>query len=365
MTCHAVQPTRRAALLSAGLVALLVGPHALAQDVNDALDPLDLARVAEAVHWVADRGDDVWPGWHALAPVLLRSAAGEVLVGHPTPPTGTTPSVTTIAGRTVVRLDTPLTPRPVATSWPVDDVWTVAIPTRAVFQDVVDEVLGPGTLELDDSAYVRALVHEGFHAFTLESVGGLGRLPRFGLEGSEGEAAARLTAWPDLDAHHHELGAALADALAASTESSTAAEAQRVLSVLASGRAHLPAEAWALVRSWSWLEGLARYADVRLALAVGGEPTGASAGLTLPSGDRVWDAFLAELRDPPALPMGLRDRYAAFGAGQAFLLDRLEPGWKPRAMPGGEALDQLLRQSVPRSVGEPVGPCAPGQGCAP
>jgi hypothetical protein len=365
MTRPPVHPTRRPTLPWLALVALLVGPGALAQDGSDALDPLDVARVAEAAQWVADRGEDVWPGWNALAPVLLRTATGEVLIGHPAPPAGTTPSAITIAGRSVVVLEAPLTPGPVATSWPVAEVWTVAIPTRAVFQDVIDEVLGPGTLDLDDEGYVRALVHEGFHAFTLERVGGLAGLPRFGLEGSEGEAVEELSAWPDLEAHHRELGTALAAALEASTVSAAAAMAQHALTILASASAQLPPDAWALARSWSWLEGLARYADVRLARKAGDDPGPAREGLTLPHGDLVWDAFLSELRDPPAGPLGLRDRYAAFGAAQALLLDRLAPGWKARAIPGGEALDEILREAVRDSVAEPIGHCEPGGGCAP
>lgn len=356
---------RRAAVLWLVFVALLVGPGAFAQEAAAALGTEDIARVAAAVGWVADHGDEVWPGWRALAPVLLRTGDGEVLIGHLAPPAGTTLDTITIAGRTVVALDAPLTPGPVATSWPVEGVWTVAIPTRNVFQDVIDEALGRGTLDLDDGGYVRALVHEGFHAFTLERVGGLGGLPRFGLEGSEGEAVEGLSNWPDLDAHQRELGAALADALEGATASTAVAEAQRVLALLASANAELPPAASALARSWSWLEGLARYADVRLAVLAGAAPRRANGGLALPDGDEVWNGFVAELRDPPALPMGLRDRYAAFGAAQAFLLDRLEPGWKVRAIPGAAALDEILREAVRGSRAEPTGHCEPRGGCAP
>src|SRR5690606_12406544 len=49
-----------------------------------------------------------------------------------------------------------------------------------------------------------------------------------------------------------------------------------------------------------------------------------------------------------------RDAYAALGAAQAFALDRLYPGRKARAIPGGQPLEALLRAAVEGRAGVPV-----------
>jgi hypothetical protein len=47
---------------------------------------------------------------------------------------------------------------------------------------------------------------------------------------------------------------------------------------------------------------------------------------------------------PASIPTGPRDRYAILGAGEAFLLDRLMPDWKAKAIPGKTALEELFAE---------------------
>ncbi len=85
-----------------------------------------------------------------------------------------------------------------------------------------------------------------------------------------------------------------------------------------------------------WVEGLARYADVTLMRRAARDGFPPGEGLApMPSADAVWTEFLGQLRDPASIPGGLRDRLYVLGAAQGFALDRLAPGWRERALPGG------------------------------
>jgi hypothetical protein len=116
-----------------------------AQELCAPLEAADVARLAEVQLLIARHGSQVWPGWDAPAPLLVRKRECEYLIGHPAPPADYTElEGMRIGGRPVFALEGHLTPAPVATSWLVAGVWSVAIPARADFQAAIDEALGPG-----------------------------------------------------------------------------------------------------------------------------------------------------------------------------------------------------------------------------
>ena len=125
----------------------------------------DLGRVLAARQQIQQFGPQVWPGWSA-APVLLRAGAADTLLGWPgVPPPGfQRVGVLKFDHLPVYRRADHLVPVPAATAWPLGHTWVLALPTLPEFQQAVDAALGHNVVTLDDAAYVRAAVHEGFHA---------------------------------------------------------------------------------------------------------------------------------------------------------------------------------------------------------
>ena len=301
---------------------------------------VDERAAVEAVRTRIDGfGELAWPGWTGAPPMVVRSGDVDCLLAHPAPPAGFVAE-----GPGVARLDGHLLPVPAATAFEVGGVWSVAVPARAELQAFVDEHLGRGLVVLDEALYQRTLLHEAFHAFQMTVMGGPAGVPDFGT----GPAAslADVAADAAFDAAQTAQGAALYEALMAPTAGEAVAAVERFLQARDAWRAVAPEGTAALERQLEWLEGTARYADVLLALIPAPEPLGRV--------DDAWGPLLAQVRDPSAVATGERDRYAALGAVQAFVLDRLHPGWRTRAIPGGASLETLLRAVVEGNAGVPA-----------
>lgn len=336
---------RRAAIrvACAAAIALLflavAPPRAVAQDCL----PADDRAVADEARARIDRyGVVAWPGWREAPPMLLRGDGEDCLIGHPATPDGFV-----AGGDGVQRRPGHLLPLPAATAWPVAGLWSVAVPLREELQALVDEHVGPGVIELDDETYLRTLVHEAFHAYQMTVVGGPEGVPEMGAGGGEGPTLEALEAIPGRDAGIDAQGEALREALEAFTHGEALAAVDRFLAARAAWRDEAPPGTAAVERQLEWVEGTPRYADVLIGLQPasstrGGGPTAA------------WTDLMRQLASPSAIASGPRDRYAALGAGQAFVLDRLVPGWKKRALPGGTALEDLLRDARADRAGVPV-----------
>lgn len=347
---HATPPVARRAVRAAralrttAVACLAVSFWAAAYASCD--DPEALAAVAAARDRIAAHGASAWPGWDAAPPVLVSSGDEDCLVAHPAVPEGFEP-----VGDGVSRLSGHLLPALAATTWPVGGVWSVAVPSRSDLQAFLDQYLGEGTITLDEYAYERTITHEAFHAFQMTTLGGPDGFPRFDGDGDGRSSAApptleQVAATPGFDGFQREQGRALVAALRAPTAGEAAAAVARFLETREAWRGQAPAGTGALERFLEWAEGTARYADVRLALHPPAHPGVAA--------DDAWSELLEQLHDPSAIPSGPRDAYAALGAAQAFALDRLYPGWKARAIPGGQPLEALLRAAVEGRAGVPV-----------
>jgi uncharacterized membrane protein (UPF0127 family) len=155
-----------------------------------------------------------------------------------------------------------------------------------------------------------------------------------------------VAAHAGFDAAQAAQGAALLEALAAPTAGDAVAAVDRFLATRDAWRAAAPEGTEAMELQLEWLEGTARYVDVLLALIPAPAPLGRSGA--------AWAQLLDQVRDPASVASGARDRYAALGAVQAFVLDRLHPGWRARAIPGGASLEALLRDVVEGGAGVPA-----------
>lgn len=311
------------------------------------LTPADLTRAAEVERLLQDHANSVWASW-GPQPLLLRSTQHEYLVAHPEPPAPFRRAARLEIGPfPVFVMDGHLTPGPIATAWQVGEVWSVAIPTRDVFQETIDRILGPNVVELDDPTYIRAVIHEAFHAFQLNTYEGPNGLPRADETVNEREILERLTASATIDEWHTKQGRALARALMADGPSDTRMAARTFLELRAAWRVVAPEGTRALEQQIEWIEGLARYADTTLMIERDQAENKQATEFDLyPSADEIWSEFLDQVRDPTTIAGGLRDRYYVLGAAQAFVLDRVSPGWRPRALPGGQTLEDLLIEAV-------------------
>jgi uncharacterized membrane protein (UPF0127 family) len=318
----------------------LAGSETLSAD----LSPKDIAHATEVRHLITTHSHEVWPGWSEAPPLLLRKGGYEYLIGHPAPPASF--ERLEIAGAVIYRLSGHLTPAPVATSWPVEGIWSVAIPTHDEFQVAIDAALGPGVVVLDDPTYIRAVVHEAFHVYQLNTLGGPQQVPLFDQQDNKREAMATLMALAGVDSYHVALGQALAEALEAPTIAETLEAASAFLNLRLEWRESIPMGVVAFEKTVEWLEGMARYADTRMMLLTAEEQG-------YPRAEEVWRNFLASLRNPTDIPGTVRDRYFVFGAAQGFLLDRLLPGWKEQVLAGKASLEELLERAVMGDAGIP------------
>ncbi len=308
---------------------------------------MGMGEAGEAWNLLAQRGGQVWAGWgQPLPPLLISNGSDDYLVGHPHPPEGFAPAAgVQIDGQPVFRRSGHLVPVPAATAWNVAGVWSVAVPERAQFQAAVDQALGPGKVTIDPPAYVRAIVHEAFHAFQFTVTGG--QLPSFGADVDEQKMIADLSARSGLGERYDAEGQALANALRATTQVDMLSEAGHFLQLRQDRRASLPADAAPYEQSVEWSEGLARYADtvlIRLAGQTDYQPSLDS--IDYPTPNATWEQFLKDLAQPTLSPDGFRGRYYLLGAGEAFLLDRLLPGWKDQFLAQKQPLETLLQQAI-------------------
>jgi hypothetical protein len=310
------------------LIAFAAGPVAMAQACVGADE---VAAVASVRARLEAFGALAWPGWSAAPPMLVRRGDVDCLLDHPAPPAEFVP-----VGPGVARLDGHVLPVPAATAFEVGGVWSVAVPARAELQAFVDEHLGRGVVILDEALYERTLLHEAFHAFQMTVMGGPGGVPDFAA--GSAVSLADVASQPTFDAAQTAQGAALHAALTAPTAGEAVAAVERFLQARDDWRSVAPAGTAGLELQLEWLEGTARYADVLLALIPAPEPLG--------YGGIAWAQLLEQVREPASVATGARDRYAALGAAQAFVLDRLRPGWRAQAIPGGASLEALLRAVV-------------------
>ena len=322
---------------SAGTVTTLPPPAG-------GLTDLDLAYLAAYRLILQAAGGGVWPGWGQVIPPVLQLAEDEeYLVGHPAPPPPFAPSGRRVADAEIWTAPAgTIIPGPFATTWEVAGTWAVMVPVRRVFEEAVDEALGPGTVQWDDSTYLRAVFHESFHAFQLTT---RGEVPSFGADdGDEVAVVGILSEIPGVEARYAEE----AEALAAAVESAELGEMRRhaglFLDLRAGRRAELPTVVADVERLIEWLEGTARYADVRLLTVAPG--TGVVPGLQLTPGPLIMSTYLDDLAGTSTRPDGFRGWWQALGSAQGLVLDRLLLGWHEQLLVESRALEDLVAEAV-------------------
>jgi len=353
-------------LLAGGLVSLLVlaiiayisnqnlptGPQ---QDQR--LEPIDQARLAEALQLQDSLGDTVWPGWgKAEIPVLLWNPQTSFLVGFENPPADWIP----VAGDNFQGATYYAQPTGDSQNFAVQigDTWVSSMATKyeadqfmqQVFRDLLPDFVEPvfpfRLLILNSEIQISAVLHESFHVFQAEQAP-----ERFAF--AQTAYATDADYWavdPQMQADWETEIEILIEALDVSNDGDAATLAAQFLQQRQARRAAanlLPA----LVdyeRQIEWLEGLAKYVELTIWQAAAQQPAyqplpGMQADPDFKSYqtyDQRWKQEISQARTQANTEGDVRFYYT--GLLQARLLDRLLPDWKTRIFEPDVCLEDLL-----------------------
>lgn len=352
-------------MVAAGLSALSNLGLPSSSQVVDQLADLEKARLAEAFHLRQTLGGATWPGWgQAHIPVLLWNEEYAFLVWHPTPP----------AGWVKVPGDTfqsqPYYRRrwsdPQAFTVLVGDRWVASMSTREwariSLMNQIRKDLPPLLKQIfpyrlaiplyTSDWHIIALLHESFHAYQAEVAPA-----RF----EDAQRAYRDEAryW-SVDPAMRDAWKAEMDRLAQAVQAPSdveAAELARQFLVRREQRRRQHGLDPGLVdyeRRLEWLEGLAKYVELTIwrqaATAPDYEPLSALADDPDFKGyatfERRWSQEMRQMQQQADREGDTRFYYT--GMAQAFLLDRLMPGWKARIMAKDVWLEGLLGEALRR-----------------
>lgn len=345
----------------------------------DQLDELDKARIAEAIHLRRNLGDQVWPGWDAASiPAIVYNEAYAFLVGLPDPADGwlTVPRRTQeggpwervpgdeFLGQPYYRQPLPAAgPTPQNFAVLVGDTWTSSFMThgwmlaslnrqvRDDFSPLFPHWLFTRQAVGGSDGYIAGLLHEAFHAYAGATVP-----ERLDAAENAVRRSEPAYSWKDeaLRADWQAELDLLRQALRAESDAEAAELARQFVQQRAARRqaAGLSASLVEYERWREWAEGLAKYAE--LAIWQAGYETPAYQPIAAIEADPGFDRYSGFPRrwqnELNTLPRRAGDpgdgRFYYTGMAQAFLLDRLAPGWKTRAFEDGVWLDDLLAEAV-------------------
>jgi hypothetical protein len=331
-----------AVLIAASAVSNIGRPTA--SRVLDHLSPEERARAEEARHLRQSLGDTIWPGFgRADVPLLVYNERYAFLFGEETVPTGWE------------RLDSGcsrcLWPKHVSFAVDVGGQWVGSMATQEWMRiGLSQEIAGslpPGLRQVfpyrlvlrlfTSDWYIAGLEHECFHAYQAQ------RAPqRFAAAEAGIKECEQRYPWhqPAPVAAWRVEAALLVRAVEAPSEAEAARLAQAFLQQRARRRADtkLDPDLIYYEQRREWLEGLGKYVELTAwrqgATARGYEPLPAMAK------DRGFGRYQGHARRRSYELAQLRRQvgrkgdnlFYQSGMAQGFLLDRLQPGWKERAL---------------------------------
>lgn len=344
-------------VVAVGLAILAIVNWRVAQSrdhpvVRDRLGPGDRIQLREVYRLRRTLGDRVWPGLgDASMPVILYNDRYAFLVGTD----GAPPGWTEVAGDAFEGSPYFRRPEPEETAFAVrvGDGWAASLPIRETMNrdnllrareelpPVVAQLVPYPIFTFDRDFHAALVLHEGFHAFQAT------RAPeRF-------RRARSLYAFessypfddPEFSESWNREGTALWEALEAEDRAGTCASVRRFLSIRGGRRdaADAGSELPRFERELEWLEGLAKYAEIRfyeLAATVGDS---AFAGDYDPDLRR-WSDEFRRLRSSLGEQEG-DFRFYLSGMAQARILDRVRPGWKAGTLSSERSLEGALAES--------------------
>ncbi|MFC2142645.1 hypothetical protein ACFLR7_06910 [Acidobacteriota bacterium] len=318
------------------------------------LNPKDKAQVSESLRVKKMFGSQVWPGLgEALIPLILFNERFEFLIAHPNPPAPwAVVDGDALQGRPYFRREQEQSQ---AFAVPVGDLWAGSMTTlshmsRAMEEELKENVpqekLTPAFIKMmtpTPAQHVVYLLHEAFHAFQAARFS-----DRFqkanGVYASEDrypfEDAGFIEAW-------NTEGFLLASALREKDESERLALIRKFLEVRSRRRsaASLAPELVDFERELEWLEGLAKYAEMRFAELCASDEGGPWFKDYRVVRNRTRVDFYSRLKRLGEQKGDLR--FYLSGAAQAMILDLISPEWKQDMLHQNNiCLEDLLQRAV-------------------
>lgn len=327
-------------LIAASFCWLLSEPTTSAEEDQPAaldlevLSIADKAELAEILRLKNELGDQVWPGLGRIdVPVILYNERYEFLVGEAKPPS----PWQVVNGDNF--LGSPYYRRPADNP----QSFAVAVGTLWAGSGSTLELMNRKIpFRLSREFHVVIILHEVFHAFQA-TLAPQRFAKAMGVYKSEGRYP-----YKDLpfSAAWNSEGEALADALKATEVAAISGLAQKFLDIRDTRRRqiNLDHELISYECELEWLEGLAKYAEVRF-YELAASLTSEAAYANYRSGHPFWPADLARLKRNLGLQEGDL-RFYLSGMAQARLLDRLCPGWKAKAFEGKVNLEDSLHAAI-------------------
>lgn len=363
LTCGILLGLVLLCLAGAGISAWSNRSLPQASPAGEQLDPLDKTRLEETLHLKAALGDRAWQGLgQAAIPISLHSGEYSFLVGYPgTPPTGWE----LVEGDTF--LGEPYYRRreaePQNFAIQIGDAWAAGMATKSemdlfmvdVYRDllppVIEQVFPYRLMIQSTEVQIGGVLHECFHVLQAQIV------PER-LQAAEEAHRLGDAYWGAgdevLDLWKAEVNL-LAKALQAGTDQQTAALAQEFLNHRQSRRAEagLTEELIAYERQLEWEEGLAKYLELEILRQadIAGDYAPIEGMKDDPSFKQYhnfrqrWNQEILQMK----LEVNQRGEVSFYmtGMAQAFLLDRLYPGWKEKAFQeDGTFLEDLLAEAA-------------------
>jgi hypothetical protein len=343
----------------------------------DQLSVIEKARLSEVLHLRKSLGDATWPGWsQADIPLIVYNEKYAFLLGYPDPPAGwkKVPTLEQRGGaweevpgdqfedqqyyRTQIT-DPNKTPQ--AFTVLVGERWVASFMTREYSQvtfyksfrqglppfvaTLVPARLAWSLLLGKTETHIAAFEHESFHAFE-------GMLAPSLLDESESMYDIEATYPYDKieNAWYQEMDALL-KAAQAKTDAEATDFARQFLQLRSTRRARLSAAQVEWERLREWEEGLAKYAELEITRQAALSTTYMPLESLSQDKDfhnyRGQRSYWAEqLKEAANSNISGDTRFYYSGNAIAVVLDRLMPGWKPRALPSGEYLDVLLQDAL-------------------
>jgi hypothetical protein len=299
------------------------------------LEAGDKAVLTEALRLKSDLGEDVWPGFgKADIPVVVYDDEFEYLIGLPNPPA----PWEIVAGDECFGRPYFRRPAKDPQSFAVDlgDRWAGRFSTLSRMNRKLPFKLGPDW-------YGLGLFHELFHAFQAEANPAkfAAALEAYSLEERYPFKNVEFAAAWDSE------GAALSRALKASDPSEMKTAAIEFLRIRDRRResADLAGDLVLFERRLEWLEGLAKYAEIRADESAVARAEQESYALYRSGLHFLVRADYARLEGSLGRQEGDL-RFYLSGMAMARLLDRLDPGWKGSAFKDQAELEDLLRSAI-------------------
>lgn len=335
----------------------------------DRLSDIDKARLAEALHLKQTLGDQIWPGWgKADIPVILWNHDYSFLFGAPNPPPEweRVPS-DSFAGASYFRQRTAEHQN---FAVHLDDHWAACMATKwetdAFLMTMFRELLPPVVRDIfpyrlviqPSEVQMTGLLHESFHAF------------QYGVAPGQMEAAEAAhkngDRYWDADAKMRAEWQAEIGLLARAVSAETTREARELTRQFLDRRKQrrmmhaLDAELIAYEQQLEWEEGLAKYVELESWQSANASPEYVPLAEMKEDPDFqfycTFDQRKAQEIDQMQRQAGQEGEVRLYytGMAQAFLLDRLAPGWKADVLTGGAWLETRLEVAT-----RAIDPCIP------